>query len=123
MRSQSVQISIHKSEWKLLEEGMPWGSINEFDYFNIFLNDLFYCLNGLYNIDNDANDDILSEKDKYINAIVDKPEVLSCETVTWFDQNCMQATLREKSSQTNVFLQYKLLASILSAVCSVIQQS
>ncbi len=31
--------------------------------------------------------------------------------------------LREKSSQTNVILQYKLLASILSAFCCVIQQS
>ncbi len=31
-------------------------------------------------------------------------------------------TLREESSQTNVILQYKLLASILSAVCSVLQQ-
>ncbi len=31
-------------------------------------------------------------------------------------------TLREESSQTNIILQYKLLASILSAVCSVIQQ-
>ncbi len=31
--------------------------------------------------------------------------------------------LREESSQTNVILHYKLLASILSAVCSVIQQS
>ncbi len=30
------------------------------------------------------------------------------------------ATLREESSQTNVILQYKLLASILSGVCSVI---
>ncbi len=32
-------------------------------------------------------------------------------------------TLREESSQTNVILQYILLAAILSAVCSVIQQS
>ncbi len=31
-------------------------------------------------------------------------------------------TLREESNQTNVILQYKLLESILSAVCSVIQQ-
>ncbi len=29
-------------------------------------------------------------------------------------------TLREESSQTNAILQYKLLAAILSAVCSVI---
>ncbi len=35
----------------------------------------------------------------------------------------LQATLREESSQTNVILQYKLLAAILTAVCSVIQQS
>ncbi len=32
-------------------------------------------------------------------------------------------TLREESSQTNVILQYTLLAAILSVVCSVIQQS
>ncbi len=32
-------------------------------------------------------------------------------------------TLREESNQTNVILQYKLLAAILRAVCSVIQQS
>ncbi len=32
-------------------------------------------------------------------------------------------TLREESSQTNVILQYKLLAAIVSAVCNVIQQS
>ncbi len=32
-------------------------------------------------------------------------------------------TLREESSQTNVILQYKLLASSFSAVCYVIQQS
>ncbi len=31
--------------------------------------------------------------------------------------------LREESSQTNVILQYTLLTAILSAVCSVIQQS
>ncbi len=30
---------------------------------------------------------------------------------------------REESSQTNVILQYKLLAEMLNAVCSVIQQS
>ncbi len=32
-------------------------------------------------------------------------------------------TLTEESSQTNVILQYKILASILTAICSVIQHS
>ncbi len=36
---------------------------------------------------------------------------------------CCRYTLKEESNQTNVILQYKLLASILSTVCSVIQQS
>ncbi len=36
---------------------------------------------------------------------------------------CFAAILREESSQTNVILQYKLLAAILIAVCNVIQQS
>ncbi len=46
------------------------------------------------------------------------------ETVTiWhFFLGDSRSTLREESSQTNVILQYKLLAAILSAVCSVIQQ-
>ncbi len=35
--------------------------------------------------------------------------------------NSQRSALREESSQTNVILQYKLLAYILSAVCSVIQ--
>ncbi len=43
-----------------------------------------------------------------------------CNICNLLDQH---ATLREGSSQNNVILQYKLLASILSAVCSVIQQS
>ncbi len=40
----------------------------------------------------------------------------------WFLPSSLH-TLREESCQTNVILQYKLLATILSAVCSVIQQS
>ncbi len=42
---------------------------------------------------------------------------------TWNPETQIIAALREESSQTNVILQYKLLASILNAVCSVIQQS
>ncbi len=41
----------------------------------------------------------------------------------WIVVKQIHCTLREESSQANVILQYKLLASILSAMCSVIQQS
>ncbi len=39
----------------------------------------------------------------------------------WFIAQCVYT--QRRVSQTNVILQYKLLASILSAVCGVIQQS
>ncbi len=45
-----------------------------------------------------------------------------CSTEPMF-VDALWHTLREESSQTNIILQYKILASILSAVCSVIQQS
>ncbi len=47
-------------------------------------------MDGLCNIDNYV-DNALSEDDKDINVVVDKLEVASCEAVTWFDQNYMQA--------------------------------
>ncbi len=45
----------------------------------------------------------------------------SCHRISMYTVN--HRTLTEESRQTNVILLYKLLASILSAVCSVIQQS
>ncbi len=70
---------------------IPQGSINGPDYFNIFLNDLSYCLGGLCDIDIYTDDNRLSKEDKDINVVVDKIEVASSEGVTWFNQNCMQA--------------------------------
>ncbi len=60
----------------------------------------------------------MAEHDKYhyVYFIVD--QINKKYTFTW-----KITTLREESSQTNVILQYKLLASILSAICTVIQQS
>ncbi len=72
-------------------KGVLHGSINMTDYFNIFLNDICFCLDVLCYIDNYADGKTLSDEDKDINVFVDNLEVASCEVVTWFDQNCMQA--------------------------------
>ncbi len=54
------------------------------------------------------------------NAIVDQPIAQLQKVAISCKNNSYRSTLREESSQTNVILQYKLLAAILSAVCSVI---
>ncbi len=55
----------------------------------------------------------------YISPDIDIPS-LKTKMQYFYRYEC---TLREESSQTNFILQYKLLAAILIAVCSVIQQS
>ncbi len=74
------------SGWKWLEKGIPQGLIHGPDYFTIFLNDLCYCLDRLCNIYNDADNSTLPGEGK------DNLDVASCQVVTWFHQNYMQAT-------------------------------
>ncbi len=59
----------------------------------------------------------------HISGVTFIPYGCVCSHVVCWLIMLMSPTLREESSQTNVILQYKLLASILIAVCSVIQQS
>ncbi len=57
--------------------------------------------------------DMVIEENEIRNNLIDVHDL----------SNLIIDPLREESSQTNVILQYKLLAAILSAFCSVIQQS
>ncbi len=57
--------------------------INGPDYYNICLNDMFYCLDRLCNdIYNYTANNTLSEEDYYINIVVNKLEVASCQAVS-----------------------------------------
>ncbi len=62
MRNRRIKMGMHRSGWKWLEKGVPQVSINGSDYLIIFPTDLFYCLDGLCNIDNHANNNTLSEE-------------------------------------------------------------
>jgi hypothetical protein len=65
-----------------LEKGVPQGSISGPDYVNILKNDMFYCLDGLCDIYNYADDNTLSESEDDIEVVVDKLETASGTAVT-----------------------------------------
>ncbi len=60
----------------------------------------------------------------WLSEVEHKPmSFMSMKPVPHYQYIHWGTTLRDESNQTNAILQYKLLAAILSAVCSVIQQS
>ena len=65
-RKQRVKIGGFRSEWLNLRKGVPQGSILGPLLFNIFLNDIFYILNGIYNY---ADDNTISRHGDDIETV------------------------------------------------------
>ncbi len=72
---------------------MPQGSQAGPHIFNIFLNDLFYFLEGLYQTTNYADDNSLAFIDHHINVIKKDLELASEVAIQWFKVNCMNANV------------------------------
>ena len=87
-RRQRVKIGDSRSEWLDLKKGVPQGSILGPLLFNIFLNDIFYNISGLYNY---ADDNTISRHGETV-AIVKKhlEDATNC-ALDWFSDNEMQA--------------------------------
>lgn len=47
---------------------------------------------GLYVIFNYADDNTLSENDKCIDLFIIKLEIISCKTITWLEDNCVEGS-------------------------------
>ena len=87
-RKQRVKIGDSRSEWLHLIKGVPQGSILGPLLFNIFLNDIFYSINGLYNY---ADDNTLSIHGKTVSIVKDLLEDATNSALDWFESNEMQA--------------------------------
>lgn len=82
-RRQRVKIAGTKSQWNLLEKGVPQGSILGPLLFNIFINDMFYFIEkcSLYNF---ADDNSLSNAAPTLNELKLNLQYDSKICIKWF---------------------------------------
>ncbi len=90
-RMQRVKLDDIRSSWKSIVRGVPQRSQAGPCIFNIFLNDLFYFLEGLCQTTNYADDNCLASIDHDINVIKKDLELASEVVIQWFKDNFMKA--------------------------------
>ena len=93
-RKQRVKVDDARSEWSVMKMGVPQGSVLGPTLFNVFLNDLFFCMAGegdsacLYNY---ADDNTLSYVSNSMDVLMSNMERLGSMMTTWFSSNGMKA--------------------------------
>ena len=87
-RRQRVKIGDSRSEWQYLIKGVPQGSILGPLLFNIFLNDIFYSIQGLFNY---ADDNTISKHGDNAEIVKSLLEETTTCALDWFAANQMQA--------------------------------
>ena len=87
-RKQRVKIGNSGSSWSEIIKGVPQGSILGPLLFNVFINDVFYAIENVYNY---ADDNILSCSGDSLHEVATSLESSTRTALKWFGNNLMQA--------------------------------
>ena len=88
-RRQRVKINGSFSTWKVVQKGVPQGSVLGPLLFNVYINDLFLLMNRA-EICNYADDTTLYICDSEINNVIDGLEQDATHLSTWYPENYMK---------------------------------
>ena len=90
-RQQRVKIGSSRSEWVFMLKGVPQGSILGPLLFNIFMNDLFFFLEGQCTLYNYADDNNIGFSHGNIDILLERLTRCANQTINWFTINEMEA--------------------------------
>ena len=89
-RFQRVKVSDCRSSWMPMKKGVPQGSCLGPLLFNVFINDIFCCIEKC-NLVNYADDNTLSATGSTVDVMLEALRVDTKNAINWFKVNFMQA--------------------------------
>ena len=89
-RRQRVKLGSARSEWPILQKGVPQGSVLSPLLFNVFMNDLFFKLCDRCSLYNYADDNTISISHSDADELKRQLQDCSEMAIQWFESNQMQ---------------------------------
>ncbi len=89
-RKQRTKVGVCRSDWADLTKGVPQGSVLGPALFNIFMNDIYFCLTSCQMF-NYADDNTLTYSHENFDDFKEAMEIDANSVIDWFDENGMKA--------------------------------